>query len=125
MESFHFSDSNLPSTPALMAEVPAGIRAAKHLLEELARCLHFPDYFGENWNALEECIRDLSWLPAGPVVLRHHDLPLAGNVSERKTYLSILKGAVEKRWTVPGQQLRDLVVVFPPEMREQIASLLQ
>jgi RNAse (barnase) inhibitor barstar len=125
MEPFHFNDSNLPPSPALVAEMRAGIGATENLFEELAQCLRLPDYFGANWNALEECIRDLSWLPAGPVVLRHHDLPLAGDVASQKTYLSILRGAVEKEWTVPGQQLRDLVVIFPSETREQIAWLLR
>jgi hypothetical protein len=38
-------------------------------LIEAARTLRFPDYFGHNWNAFEECIRDLEWLPARGYVL--------------------------------------------------------
>ncbi len=34
------------------------------LIEELDHGFRFPDYFGENWNAVDECINDLSWLPA-------------------------------------------------------------
>jgi RNAse (barnase) inhibitor barstar len=34
------------------------------LLEALARALHFPDWFGHNWDALADCLMDLSWLPA-------------------------------------------------------------
>ena len=33
-------------------------------LRELAAVFQFPDYFGENYNALDECITDLDWLPA-------------------------------------------------------------
>jgi RNAse (barnase) inhibitor barstar len=37
---------------------------------EYARQLRFPDYFGRNWAALEDCLTDLAWLPApGYVVL--------------------------------------------------------
>jgi len=31
---------------------------------ECSAVLQFPWYFGENWPAFDECIRDLSWLPA-------------------------------------------------------------
>jgi hypothetical protein len=40
------------------------------LLSGLARVLRFPDYFGHNWNALDECLADLAeWLPASAYVL--------------------------------------------------------
>lgn len=125
VSQFRFDDSDLPGSPALVAEVPAGISSREDLLNEVYRRLQFPDYFGHNWDALWECIRDLSWLPVGPVVLKHCDLPLAGDVAGQKTYLSILKDAVEKKWTVPGQRLHDLVVVFPQETRDQIGWLLR
>ncbi len=39
------------------------------LLEALGWALELPDYYGGNWDALEECLRDMSWQP-GPVVLQ-------------------------------------------------------
>jgi len=38
------------------------------MLEAISGALDFPDYFGANWDALEECLTDLSWLE-GDVVL--------------------------------------------------------
>lgn len=42
------------------------------LLAALGPALDLPDYYGANWDALEECLNDLSWR-AGPLwlVLKH------------------------------------------------------
>jgi len=120
---FRFDEPSLPTSPAVVAEVPPGIRTKEALFDELAQRLRFPDYFGANWDALWECIRDLAWLPAGPVVLKHRDLPLADDAVGSKTYLSILRDTVEKRWSEPHK--RDLVVVFPSQTREQVEWLLR
>lgn len=40
--------------------------AGKHdALARIATALQFPDWFGNNWDALADCLGDLSWLPAG------------------------------------------------------------
>ena len=38
-------------------------------LARVAVALHFPDWFGHNWDALADCLTDLSWLPAGGYVV--------------------------------------------------------
>jgi len=45
------------------------MRTVKSLFDETAAALQFPYYFGENWSAFDECIADLSWLPADVYVL--------------------------------------------------------
>lgn len=42
------------------------------LLAALARALDFPGYFGGNWDALEECLRDMSWRDGQIGVLIDH-----------------------------------------------------
>lgn len=40
------------------------------MLAAFARALDFPDWFGGNWDALEDCLTDLSWSVAdGHVIL--------------------------------------------------------
>lgn len=59
-----------------VANIPASVRSKQKLLRILADQLQFPAYFGNNWDALEECLRDLSWLPAGNIEIHHRDIPL-------------------------------------------------
>lgn len=54
--------------------------------------LRFPDYFGFNWDALDECLADLSWLEPGDVLIWHTDVPLVSEPRELGRYLQILEG---------------------------------
>lgn len=66
------------------ASVPEGVfrkmrgqkcRTAHALFDEFAAALQFPGYFGENWDALNDCLSDLSWLNAKAVMLAITDAP--------------------------------------------------
>lgn len=84
------------------------------LFDEVAAALQFPVYFGENWDALNECLIDLNWLPRGAVVLliteadelpRHLD-------KEFIPFLMVLKTAVvERNSRIPGDDA-SLHVIF-------------
>ena len=67
------------------------------LLDEFARVLAFPDYFGHNWDAFEECLADLEWLPAkGYIVLiTDTDAVLPDDEEEYDTLLEVLDDAGE------------------------------
>ncbi len=45
------------------------VNSKSGFLTEMARALEFPAYFGMNWDALYECLTDLSWKPASGYVL--------------------------------------------------------
>ena len=49
------------------------ISIAKNPLQAVAVALEFPDWFGKNWDALEDCLSDLSWREAeGHVLVFEH-----------------------------------------------------
>lgn len=47
----------------------AGAADKDALMERIARALEFPSWFGGNWDALEDCLTDLSWSKADGHVL--------------------------------------------------------
>ncbi|MBN8214635.1 MAG: barstar family protein [Xanthomonadales bacterium] len=54
------------------AVLPVDLRAcadADAAMCEIAEVLRFPDWFGENLDALADCLGDLSWLPSEGYVL--------------------------------------------------------
>ena len=120
MTAFIFKDQDT-AKGIHRAELPEGIKSKAVLLDAVSVALRLPDYFGGNWDALDECIRDLSWLPEGDVILAHQDLPLAEDRASLSTYLAILKEAVEK-WRASGR--RNLIVVFPPNSETTVRRLL-
>ena len=97
------------------AEVPSGITSEKELHKNLKKVLCFPNYYGENWNALDEVMADLDWLPKGDTVIKHKDLPLINNEKAMGIYLNILKRA-GMSWFHYSD--RSLVIIFPALLKD-------
>ena len=102
------------------AMIPRDIGSKEALFERLARTLGFPDYFGKNWDALSDCLRDFHWREERRIVIAHAELP-GLEASDVKTYLEILSNAVED-WRRSGD--RDLIVVFPRDARRTVEDVL-
>ncbi len=70
------------------------------LLAALGWALEFPDYYGVNWDALEECLTDMSWRP-GPIALHiEHADALAPEL--RHTLMDIFADAADA-WHEEGR----------------------
>ena len=50
------------------------VKNKQELLQQLAYQLHFPDYFGFNWDALLELFQDFSWISEKNVIIAHKDI---------------------------------------------------
>jgi RNAse (barnase) inhibitor barstar len=55
--------SATPDTARIAIDL-SGCETKADLLARIARAMHFPSWFGHNWDALSDCLADLSWLPA-------------------------------------------------------------
>ena len=122
-QSFQFLDdpNAYQSRMAFVARLRSGIEGKAELLDLLYRRLGFPDYFGFNWDALSDCLRDFHWVTQAQIVIVHEDLPGLPD-ADLRIYLPILADAV-----VDWQQSDEhtLEVVFPETARTAINSLFQ
>jgi RNAse (barnase) inhibitor barstar len=68
------------------------------LLRGIAEALDFPEWFGENWDALEDCLSDLSWRKAAGHVLVFDQARLGDDFG---VLVDILRSAAE-HWAARG-----------------------
>jgi hypothetical protein len=108
-----------PGEGDFVARVPAGINTREELFDALHRALHFPSYFGRNWDALYELLRDLHWIPEKRVVILHAELPSLPP-EQLGTYLSIVEDSIAD-WK--PEEDHELVVGFPEEARERLRAV--
>jgi RNAse (barnase) inhibitor barstar len=82
------------------------IKNKQDFLSEIADSLNFPDYFGHNWDAFEECISDPDRVPNQMLVLIFEDIAefAEKEPEEFKTATDILRDAAEA-WSGAGKSL--------------------
>lgn len=90
------------------------------LFRQLSDILAFPDYFGDNWNALFDCLRDFSWINKRGVVLVHSEIPVLSE-EELMTYFEIIFSAVED-WTDTDDHY--FKVIFSKEDESKIMKFI-
>lgn len=91
------------------------------LFDLLARNLHFPSYFGRNWDALNDLFSDFEWIPQRRIFVLHEDLPLERESKDRKIYLEILIDTISY-WQ--KEEEHEFVAVFPITYRDKIDQIL-
>lgn len=82
-------------------------RTKDGLMTEFAKKLKFPDYFGRNWDAVEDCLEDLEWLPLNTrcggyaIFIIHPEELLVESPADYAIFVEIVKGAGE-HWATPS-----------------------
>ncbi|MGC4806751.1 barstar family protein [Micromonospora sp. DT233] len=86
---------------------------AAQIFYDFSDALLFPSYFGWNWSALSDCLRDLQWLPADGYLVIIEDAPriLPESAPERHTLFRVLAGVVD-HWASPLGQPAGKAVPF-------------
>ncbi|MFD7450574.1 barstar family protein [Kitasatospora sp. NPDC059827] len=87
----------------------------QRLFEQISVRLRFPVYFGWNWNALSDCLRDMRWAPADHylLVIERSALMLQECSEDREILLRILNTA-GRHWghsmDQPGKSFNSLLL---------------
>jgi RNAse (barnase) inhibitor barstar len=96
----------LPQRTSTVVRIVRGTRCltAQALFQEWAAALQFPSYFGHNWDAFEDCLTDLDWLPAKNYLffITNANSILRDSSHELNMFLDILNKA-EASWKHPDE----------------------
>ena len=101
----------------------AGATGKEALMERVARAMEFPRWFGGNWDALEDCLSDLSWPPVsqagGHVLLIEGAANLAAD--DRGILLDVLASAAAS-WVERKRAFFAVLLDGPPTLPELYKS---
>lgn len=109
---------------ATVIRVPSKARGKEKVLNILSQKLRFPRYFGHNWDALAECLSDLSWFgDVKQVTIVHEGLPFSPAGDQLAIYLAVLSHAVAVRRAADAGP--KLSIVFAERVREDVLTSSQ
>jgi len=83
----------------------------KDFLAEVATALRFPDWFGSNWDALNDCLTDLDWLSTknGYVLVFENIEQLATHHEQEFENATAVLNAAAEYWKAEGHPFWALI----------------
>jgi RNAse (barnase) inhibitor barstar len=124
---FSFADRHFEIDAETVAsfEIPSGIKDEDRLFDALAKILDLPDYFGNNWNALYDCLCDFDWIRQHRIRIKHSDLPLEHDIVSCKLYLKVLSDAILdwREQVDPNFCTHSLEVIFPESLKHTVNAI--
>ena len=126
-EFFTYSGEIDNSHDTFVFLIPVGITSKADLINKYVEMM--PDYFGKNWDALNECLHDFYWIDKTNIIIKHEDVPSLGE-KDTNIYLRILAEAVQllragpRRDFILPDGIHKLQVAFPAAVRSFIQEKL-
>lgn len=118
-----------------LIEIPEGIKTRDELFNHFAKAGEFPSYFGWNWDAFLDMLRDFSWVTQKTIILWHKDLPMNESPEFCGAYVQILATVLsdyaEHQMDKHASHLQDcpyfrheLIIIFPEKWKASIEEIL-
>jgi RNAse (barnase) inhibitor barstar len=105
---------------AYIAQIADSVSSKIELMEELSRELRFPDYFGNNWDALFDMLVDLHWIAQDRVIVFHVGLDLLP-LGEFCNYMRLLDDASRLCDSKPGKALE---LILPTKLEPLFQAVI-
>lgn len=102
--------------------VPADLNDKSALIAWYSSALGMPEQITGNWDAFDECLRNLSWIKEHKLVLYHDSVPLKSSANDQQIYLGVLADTV-RDWK-PGEA-HEVEVVFAPDCAAQLVEIFR
>ncbi len=82
-------------------------RTTQDFFDEISSALQFPYYFGENWDAFDECITDLDWIEGTAYLLMISNARLLLSDADDENFRILLRTLEEanEAWLHPNQTI--------------------
>lgn len=106
--------------------IPSGITSKQQLLKSYADAFKFPEYFGFNWDALDECLSDFHWIKEKHhIVVYHQDIPSLGDKDTRILLKVLNDNAYEKAFSEDEKFKQSVIILFPEKYKEKVKEILE
>ncbi len=124
MTYFNYYTNTQPelSNGEKILSMPGKITEKKELFKACSVGLNFPSYFGNNWDAFDDCLMDLSFVEEKNICIIHQDIPFLANAENRRIYVECLFDTVRHWWEFPEHKF---FVYFPEECRDEIIKIVE
>ena len=98
-----------------IVSVGGSLDSKENVFKAIAGAMGFPDYFGMNWDAFDECLNDLSWLPSSRfvIVLKNGVDLLRLPANDLKTFF---KKCLKMLWTIGKRKNLHCILLLLAQM---------